>query len=125
MRSLLMIILLGFPLLDIASIVMAAQHFGWWTLVWLVMAAFLGISLIREEQFALTGRLMASMTAGANPFGALFDSSRVLIAGLLLLFPGFISDFVAIILLLIPRSARPRTPQPDDSIIEGEYRRED
>ena len=125
MRFLLMFILLGFPLLDIASIVLAAQRFGWWTLVWLVAAAFAGISLIRQERFALMGRIMSSMAAGANPFSALFDSSRVLLAGLLLLFPGFLSDIAAVILLLIPRSARP-SPQPrDDGIIEGEYRRED
>jgi UPF0716 family protein affecting phage T7 exclusion len=46
---------------------------------------------------------------------------------LLLIFPGVVSDAVALVLLLLPRPKAIRThnPTPEETIIEGEWQREE
>ncbi len=124
------LILLAFPLLELGVAVLVAQHIGWWLLAWLVVAAVLGVALIRAEQSAVLGRLVGAVQAGMLPFDALWRSGRWLLAGLLLIFPGVISDLIALVLLLWPggRVAKMRAAKPsrDEShVIEGEFRRED
>ena len=57
----------------------------------------------------------------------MLDSLRTLFAGVLLIFPGVVSDFIALVLLLLPRPKAIRTnnPAPEEIIIEGEWQRED
>jgi UPF0716 protein FxsA len=126
MRFLLIGILLGFPLLEAVVLVRLANAFGWWVLVWMVLAACAGVALIKEARFAMVARLAAGLAHGEFPIGALTDSARTVIAGLLLIFPGVVSDLIAITLLLLPRSetvlhaVRRREPR---AAIEGEFRR--
>jgi UPF0716 protein FxsA len=47
-----------------------------------------------------------------------------MLAGVLFIIPGVISDVIAILILLIPMPTR-RAPVPPDDVIEGEWRRED
>lgn len=115
-------ILLGFPLLELWVAVLVAQKIGWWLLAWLVGAVFAGVTLIREEQFAIFGRLMGAVQQGQNPFHAIFSSGRVMLAGLLFIFPGVITDFLALILLLWPQQQK--RPVQKTDVIEGEFRRE-
>jgi len=122
----LLTILLCFPALEIYTMFRLAEHIGWWLLLWLVAATAAGWLLIQEEKLAFFGRLVQAVQTGQSPLGALFDSGRTLAAGWLLIFPGVISDGLALILLLIPRRRRPVAgPSADDGVIEGEYRRED
>jgi UPF0716 protein FxsA len=122
----LLTILLCFPALEIYTMFRVADQIGWWLLAWLVAATAAGWLLIQEEKLAFFGRLVQAVQTGQSPLGALFDSGRTLAAGWLLIFPGVISDGLALILLLIPRRSRPAAgPAPDDGVIEGEYRRED
>ncbi len=116
-------ILLGFPLLEFWVAVLVAQKIGWWLLVWLIGSVILGATLIREQQFALLGHVMRAAQQGGDPFQAIFASGRILLAGLLFIFPGVVSDGLALLLLIWPRPQIPPTPESD--IIEGEYRRED
>ena len=91
-------------------------------------AAVAGIMLIRMERAAWGTRLLFSVQSGAHPLSALFASGRILLAGGLLVFPGFISDAIAVILLLLPGtwSGRRRDPlrAANDEVLEGEFRRE-
>ncbi len=116
-------ILLGFPLLELWAAMLVAQKIGWWLLAWLVGAAFLGVNLIREEQFAIVGRLMSAVQQGQDPFRAIFTSGRLMLAGLLLIFPGVISDGLALLLLIWPRGKA--NPVQKSDVIEGEFRREE
>lgn len=124
---LLLAILLGFPLLELWVAVLVAQKIGWWLLLWLIGAVLLGANLIRGQQFALIGNVMRAAQQGGDPFQAIFASGRILLAGLLLIFPGLVSDGLALLLLLIwPRRRQPAAANPGDSdVIEGEFRRED
>jgi UPF0716 protein FxsA len=127
MRLLLIVILLGFPVLEAVVLVRLANTLGWWVLVWMVLAACAGVALIKEARFAMVARLAAGLAHGEFSIVALTDSARTVIAGLLLIYPGVVSDLIAITLLLLPRSEtvhravrRRETRRP---AIEGEFRR--
>ncbi len=127
MRLFLIAILLGFPLLETVVLVRLSHALGWWVLAWVVLSACAGMALIKEARFALVARLAAGLAEGQFSIQALTHSARTVLAGLLLIFPGVVSDFIAITLLLLPgphavaegAARRPGRGQ----IIEGEFRR--
>lgn len=121
---LILLILLGFPTAEVLVMVLLAQKIGWWLLVWLVASALLGLTLIREERFAVFGRVMTAAQQGADPLGAMLTSGRLMLAGVLLVFPGVISDALALLVLIWPRR-RVKPREHEIEIIEGQFRRED
>lgn len=128
MRVLLVAILLGFPLLEAMVLLRLSEALGWWVLAWVVLAACAGIALIKEARFALVARLAAGLAQGRFSIVALTDSARTVVAGLFLIFPGVVSDLIALTLLLLPgprfiaNSASRRGSHPG-TLIEGEFRR--
>ena len=129
MRLLLLAILLGFPVMEILLLARLAETHGWWVLGWVVLAAMAGVALLKEARFALVARLGAALAAGQFSIAAFVDSARTVLAGLFLIFPGVISDFIALTLLLLPRRvpeavhahAHARGP---GHVIDGQFRRE-
>jgi len=119
-----LLILLGFPALEIYTLFRVADAIGWWLLLWLVFSMVAGWTLIQEERLAVFGRLMIALQSGQSPFAALWDSGRTMMAGVLFIFPGVISDAIALILLLLPSQSKraKKADIPDDGIIEGEWR---
>ena len=138
MRLVILTILMGFPLLEGALLFKLATDSGGWVFAWLVFAAIAGIVLIKQARFSLINRLGQALAHGQFSLAALIDSFRTVIAGLLLIFPGFISDAMALIILLIPirepvlaqtggsRTAQRTTAGHADAgtVIEGEFRRD-
>jgi UPF0716 protein FxsA len=117
--SWIVLLMLSFPVLEAISIFWAASVIGGWVLLWLLLAAVAGVMLIRVERVAWGARLLFSVQSGAHPLASLFASGRILLAGGLLVFPGFISDAIALMLLLIPgtwdrRATDPLRPANDD-----------
>ncbi len=144
MRFLLILaILLAFPVLEIWLLIELGSRYGVWLLAYLLIVAILGWRLLLDEKLLMVGRMAQTLTQGGTPAKALFGSAKNLIAGVLLIIPGILSDVLAVILLLIP-SAKPMFTQPmpggaydnaragspgtkaaNDDVIEGEFRRED
>jgi len=120
-------ILLGFPLLEMMVLARLAHTLGWWVLAWVVLAACAGMALIKEARFALLARLAAGFAHGQFSIAALTDSARTVIAALFLIFPGVVSDLIALTLLLLPGpKAIAETGSIRDmsgSVIDGEFRR--
>ena len=124
------LLLLSFPVLEAISIFWVASAIGGWVLLWLLLAAVAGVMLIRVERVAWGARLLFSVQSGTNPLAAMFASGRILLAGGLLVFPGFISDAIALGLLLTPGTWRRRQPDPlrpanDDATAYPKERTED
>ena len=139
MRFFVGLILLAFPIAEIWLLIELADRYGWLLLLYLVGIGWLGLRLIREEKSSFSVRMMQNMAAGGNPIKAIFGSARNIIAGVLLMLPGVITDIIAVSLLLIPiRNTQTLNDQPsndqfresphqaaNDDVIEGEFRRED
>jgi UPF0716 protein FxsA len=127
MRLLLIGILLGFPVLEALVLLRLADTMGWWVLGWVVLAACAGIALMKEARFALVARLAAGFAQGRFAIGALTDSARTVLAALFLIFPGVVSDLIALTLLLLPGPravAETGVRRPSHgTLIEGEFRR--
>jgi UPF0716 protein FxsA len=125
MRLLLLAILMGFPLLEITVLVRLAEVHGWWVLAWVVLAACAGMALLNEARFAMVARLRAALATGHYSIAAVADSGRTVLAGLLLIFPGIISDLIAITILLLPRTASdPISIRARGNVVDGQFRRE-
>jgi UPF0716 protein FxsA len=132
MPLIILLLLIAFPIAEIWILIHLADEYGWWVLLYLVVVTMLGLQLIREEKLLFSGRMMQSLMQGGNPVKAVFGSARNIIAGVLLVIPGAITDIIAIILLLIPVKNNKTTsdkftnkPAANDDVIEGEFKRED
>ena len=138
MRYLIISILIGFPLAEGVVLYRLAAgpegHAGW-VFAWLVFAAIAGVVLIKQARFSLIARLASALSQGQFSLAAFIDSFRTVLAGLLLIFPGVISDVMALILLMIPvrepafeqaacPSAASDCAPGGGSVIEGEFKRE-
>lgn len=102
MRLFFFIILLAFPVAEIYLLVTLGQRYGWWLLLYLVVITYLGLQLIRGEKQLMTAKVMQSLKAGGNPIKTMVGSARNMVAGILLVIPGVMTDVIAVILLLIP-----------------------
>ena len=101
------------------------HHIGWWLAAWLVMSVMMGMALIKEARFALVREISTVIRSGGSNIPALLSSGKILIAGFLFIFPGVISDFMALALILIPQSRIvPAPASAGDRVIDGEFRRE-
>ena len=138
MRILILGILMGFPLLEGAVLYKLGEGHGGWVAAWVIFAAIAGIVLIKQARFSLVTRLASELSRGQFSIAAIIDSFRTVVAGLLLIFPGVISDVLALALLLLPirepafryahartdRSIPARQEAGGSGVIEGEFRRE-
>ena len=94
---------LAFPILEIGLLIRAGQSFGFWRLALIVVAtAMLGGAVIRRTGLAVLIRARAQMERRRSGFEPLFDGIVQLTAGMLLIFPGLISDAIGLILLIPP-----------------------
>jgi len=134
MRFLIGLILLAFPFAEIFLLVKLAHQYGWWLFVYLVVITLLGLQLIRGEKLLMSAKMMQSLSAGGNPLKTMLGSARNMVAGVLLIIPGIITDIIAVILLLIPMSkpglagatnnqqqTKYQTKAANDDVIEGEF----
>ncbi len=98
-----LLVVLGLPIAEIAGFVEIGGRIGLLaTLSWLFLAAVAGIAVIRLQGLATALRLREALARDELPARALFDGACLAVAGFLLLIPGFVSDAIAILLLLPP-----------------------
>src|SRR4051794_12637409 len=102
----LLLILFGVPLIEVALFVKVGGLIGALPTVMLcILSAIAGIGLMRRQGIATLDRLRASVEAGGDPRGPIAHGALVLVAGVLLVIPGFFTDAVGL-LLLIPAVRR-------------------
>lgn len=124
MRTLLILfILLGFPALEVYVLAKLAGSVGWWLLPWLLSSAMVGGWLVRGAGALVPLRLFAALKSGHSLSFSLLIGFRTVLAGLLLIFPGVVSDFLALILLLLPHPKATKPTAANDGVIEGEWTR--
>jgi UPF0716 protein FxsA len=96
-----LLLIFGFIALELWLIIAAGERFGAGpVLLWLLGAAMLGMALIARGGAAAMRRAQASMSRGELPAAELFEALIGAIAGVLLVLPGFITDVMAVVLLI-------------------------
>jgi UPF0716 protein FxsA len=101
--SLLPLFLLALPLLEIAGFVVVGRQVGALATVGLVLTSSIaGSLLLRHQGFGVMARVRAEMDAGRDPSSQLAHGAMIVLAAILLIIPGFITDIFAILLLLPP-----------------------
>jgi len=72
------------------------------TLILVIFSSVVGISLVKNQGFKNLMLMQQKMAAGESPAAEMIKSVSLIIAGLLLLLPGFFTDFLGLLLLLPP-----------------------
>lgn len=133
MRYAMLVILLGFPVLDCYLTVQLAKLSGIPFAAWMVLGIATGWLLLRSQRLSFRARTLAAMYGPDALLRGLLDSGRKVLAGFLFLLPGVLSDCMALVLLLVPINVGPvlqaqtttRGGQSRRQTHDGEYRRVD
>ncbi len=103
----LFLVLVAVPIIEIALFIEVGGWLGLWpTLAIVVLTALIGTVLLRAQGLAAIGDLQRRVQMGEDPSPTIVHGAMILIAGLLLLTPGFFTDGIGFLLLTPPvRSA--------------------
>lgn len=97
------ILLLALPLAEIAVFVLVGSEIGALATVALVIGtSILGAILLRIQGFGALSRIRATIEGGGSPGRDLVHGVMIMVAGFLLLLPGFITDLFGLLLFLPP-----------------------
>ncbi|SDA51259.1 FxsA family protein [Mesorhizobium qingshengii] len=101
--SFLPLFLLALPLLEIAGFVVVGREIGALATVGLVLASGIaGTMLLRHQGLSVMTRIRAEMDAGRDPSRQLAHGAMIVVASILLIIPGFITDIIGLLLFLPP-----------------------
>ena len=143
-----LLVLVGAPLLELYVLIEVGSEIGALpTILISVFTAVLGASLVRMQGVSVLLRVQQTLARGEVPALEMLEGALLMMAGIMLLFPGFITDAFGFLLLVPPlrrklilavmkRSGAMGPGSGGSSpaseaevrkirIIEGEYRHED
>lgn len=96
-------IFVGIPLIEIAVFIRVGGLIGLWpTIAIVILTAALGSWLLRMQGLKTLVSAQQSFERGEMPVAELFDGLCLLIAGALLLTPGFVTDTIGFLLFIPP-----------------------
>jgi UPF0716 protein FxsA len=100
---LILIAFIAVPLVEIAVFIQVGGFLGLWpTLAIVILTAIAGTALLRIQGLATLHRAQAAMARNELPLREVFDGLCLLVAGALLLTPGFVTDALGGLLFLPP-----------------------
>ena len=149
MPVILLFVFIAVPILEIAVFIQAGEQLGLWpTLAIVILTAFWGTALLRYQGLRTLGRVQKSLQRGDVPVGEVFTGLCLLVAGALLLTPGFLTDAVGFA-LFVPdirsflaggvlralskrgtvwtdgrggfNASEPQASQPKETVIDGDF----
>jgi len=134
------------PIVEIYLLIQVGQVIGaGWTVLLVVLTAVIGVALLKRQGLSTLNRAQRKLEANELPAHELLEGMGLLVAGALLLTPGFFTDAVGFFLLFPPtriwlvravaarvvmsasvQVQRHHSEQRRDDVIDGvNYRRED
>ena len=98
-----LLILIGLPVVEIFVFIEAGEHFGLWlTISGIFATAIIGMVVIRMQGLVVLSRAQESLKVERFPGREIFDGVCLLIAGAMLVTPGFVTDSFGFLLLITP-----------------------
>ncbi|MFN7151919.1 MAG: FxsA family protein [Microthrixaceae bacterium] len=96
-------LLLALPFVELWVAIAVADAIGWpFTLLLLMAMSFSGLVLLRRQGTSVWRRANAEMAAGRVPTAQLLDGAMVIVGGMSLMVPGFITGVFGALLMLSP-----------------------
>ncbi len=143
-----LLLLVGAPLLELYVLIEVGSEIGALpTILLSIFTAILGAALVRLQGVSVLLRVQQTLARGEAPALEMLEGAVLMMAGVMLLFPGFITDAMGFLMLVPPlrrrlilavlrqngslRPAPGNPPQGEEepvrrvTIIQGEYRKED
>lgn len=101
MPVIILFVFIAVPIAEIAVFIEAGERFGLWpTLGLVILTAVIGTALLRHQGLQTIQRVQLSLDRGEMPVGEVFTGLCLLVAGALLLTPGFLTDGVGFALFV-------------------------
>lgn len=89
------------PLLELYVIIQVANVIGGWeTIALLIVESAIGAFLLKRQGYATLDRISRALNEGRIPSNELIDGLLLLVAGALMLAPGFIGDILGFLLII-------------------------
>lgn len=99
--SLLPLLLIALPLAEIAVFILVGQYIGVLPVLGLIfLTAAIGSLLLRIQGVGVLRKLAAEMDAGRLPAREMIHGAMIVLAGLFLLTPGFVTDVLGLLLFI-------------------------
>lgn len=156
MFPLLFVLFIAMPILEIFVLIKVGSSLGAWTTIAIViLTAVVGSYMLRAQSLATIKAVQEKLNSGQVPATQMFEGVALLIGGLFLLTPGFITDAIGFFCLFPPtrqwllrrilakasvsifqggtkvnpnretQGSTDSSARSAPTIIDGEYRRED
>ena len=137
MKKIAIFSILMLPIVEIVLFVEIGSIIGSFnTISIIILSAFLGIYLIKTHAPTYLADIRNKMIQGIRPDKEIFSGVITFISGVLFLIPGFLTDFIALLLLFSPikniliqkyclKPNYSRKQQDRKSVIDVEHREDD
>ncbi|MCX7619630.1 MAG: FxsA family protein [Acidimicrobiales bacterium] len=103
MAGVILVLFLVVPFVEIYGVIQVAQVIGTpETIALMVLVAIAGAWLCKREGLGVVRRMNRQIAQGMLPTGELADGFLILLAGALMLTPGFLTDLLGLVLLIPP-----------------------
>ncbi|MFJ5670196.1 FxsA family protein [Bacillus safensis] len=101
MKKYFLLLLILFPAVEISLFLISSKIIGILpTMLLIVLTSALGAYFARKQGIETFQKMQRDLQYGKMPGGAIVDGFCILIGGLLLLIPGFLSDLIGALLLI-------------------------
>ncbi|MFT5720977.1 MAG: UPF0716 protein FxsA [Motiliproteus sp.] len=92
MRFLLLLFII-IPIVEITLLINVGQAIGvWYTIALVVLSAFIGVNMLRQQGVATLTRARSRMASGELPAQEMVEGLVLAVGGALLITPGFVTD---------------------------------
>jgi len=103
MFPLIAVLFLVVPLLEIYLLIQVGQVIGaGWTVFLVVLTAVIGVALLKAQGISTLNRAQQKLQANELPAREILEGMGLVVAGALLLTPGFFTDAIGFVLLFPP-----------------------
>ena len=98
-----LLIFIVLPLLELFVLIQVGSVIGaGWTVLLVILSAVLGVAVMRRQGMAALADLQSGMEDLRDPVRPIAHGVLIMLAGLLLIVPGFLTDAVGVALLIPP-----------------------
>ena len=106
------------PLIELVILIKVGSYIGLWpTILIVVLTGILGAALARHQGFIIINKIKSDINSGRVPAQELIDGLLVLVGGIVLLTPGFLTDLCGFLLLI------PQTRSVFKRIVKGQFQK--